>query len=209
MTEAAQQVFFQKIRAAFSRVTVGIPVEQKKKYRLSPDEVTKMRNLSCFFSQVWPFLASRMPEIEAQAKEKGFRTSMMEDDDFLPFLETRPARLSLSMLKSQQDAARKQEAEKQDMIHSEVSAQKQAVTNAQWSFFQSALKQDQAMLQRVQAVPAKLKAKLHGKTVEQRRVQSEAGEKAIKGYQELTFTAFMPRPRIPTCGWCLFRRWSS
>ena len=74
--------------------------------------------------------------------------------------------------------------EKQSLIHVEVQAQKEAVTSAQFKFFETALKTDQALISKVQNVPATLKAKMHMKLVEQRQSQADAAQKAATGYQE-------------------------
>ena len=184
MTPAAQQIFFQKIKSLFQRSTVGVPLPAKKKYRLSQEELPKVRNLCVLFSQLWPHLKVRLPEIESRKWESGFVQGTSYDDDFVALLETRPSKVALSMLKSQKEAAQKQEREKQNAIHSEVESQREAVQDAQWKFFTTALRQDQAMLSKVKLVPEKVKAKLHEKSVLQRQQQSEAGQKATTGYQD-------------------------
>ena len=83
-----------------------------------------------------------------------------------------------------QGRSKKQEQEKQQLIHAEVAEQREAVTAAQWAWFQAALKQDQQMLEKLQVVPALVKSKLHTKAVSKRREQAAAGEKATKGYQD-------------------------
>lgn len=70
------------------------------------------------------------------------------------------------------------------MILSEVAEQREKVTEAQWNYFVSALKQDQTSLQKVQEVPHRVKSLLHAKTVQQRRQQAEAGHKAVSGYSD-------------------------
>ena len=74
--------------------------------------------------------------------------------------------------------------EKQHLIFSEVQKQKAAVTEAQWQYFEAALKQDQVNLAKVREVPQRVKAKLHQKTVAQRRQQAESGQKAAAGYAD-------------------------
>jgi len=120
---------------------------------------------------------------EAKLMEKSFAEGSSVDDDFLPFLDSRPSKIALSMLKSQ-GRSKKQEQEKQQLIHAEVAEQREAVTAAQWAWFQAALKQDQQMLEKLQVVPALVKSKLHTKAVSKRREQAAAGEKATKGYQD-------------------------
>ena len=183
MTPEAQVVFFKKIRSLFSRATVGVALMAKKKYRIGSDDLVKVRNLCVLFSQVWPHLKVRLSAIDAAAWEDGFLKGTAYDDDFIALLDTRPPKVSLSMLKSQQEVAKKKEQEKQQMICSEVAQQREAVLDAQWKFFQSALRQDQSMLSKVKLVPAKIKARLHEKAVVHRQQQGEAGQKATNGYQ--------------------------
>ena len=56
MTPTAQTMFFQKVRAMFSRATVGIQPSQKKRYRLSQEDLIVQRNLAVLFSQLSAFL---------------------------------------------------------------------------------------------------------------------------------------------------------
>ena len=167
------------------KATVGIPVASKKRYRLTTDELISTRNLAALFAQLWPTFKLKFKVEEAARWEKEFVSGKIVDDDFVAFLEHRPSRVAVSMLRTQKEEAEKQEHEKQTMIHSEVAAQKQAVEEAEWKFFELALRQDQAMLQRVQSVPMKVKAALHAKSVQHRKEQAEAGQKATQGYQDL------------------------
>lgn len=187
MNAASQLLFFQKVRSLFARATVGIPIQAKKKYRLNPDELARVRNVCCLFSQVFPTLATKIPQAEGARVQQDFVDGTSMDDDWYPFLDSRPKRISLSMLRSRKEEAKKLEQEKQQMIHSEVAQQREAVTSAQWNFFCSGLKQDQALLEKLTGVPAQLRAKLHAKQVSMRKEQSIAGEKATKGYQERGF----------------------
>ena len=185
MTGHSQCTLFRKLRALFTRATVGIPAASKKKYRMAGEDLLRLRNLVTLFCQVWPTLSARLPAAEGQQTMQDFIGGTSVDEDFYPFLDLRPPKISLSMLRSRREAAKKQEQEKQDLIHSEVAEQRDAVNAAQWSFFQAALKQDQSLLEKMQQVPAVVKSKLHAKTVSKRREQAVAGEKAIKGYQDL------------------------
>ena len=124
-----------------------------------------------------------MPPSDAEDLEKRFCEGTSADDDFVPFLEGRPSAIALSMMRSQKVQAQKKEQEKQSLIHADVIAQREAVTEAQWKFFQSALKRDQLELAKVQLVPGIVKAKIHQKTVVARKQQVEAGQKATQGYQ--------------------------
>ena len=74
--------------------------------------------------------------------------------------------------------------EKQQLIHSQVEEQREAVQSAQWKFFVTALRQDQLSLGKVKQVPVQVKARLHAKTVALRKEQADAGERATSGYQD-------------------------
>ena len=74
--------------------------------------------------------------------------------------------------------------ERQQVIHSEVQAQKEAVTAAQFKFFETALLQDQNLISKVNRVPLTIKSKLRAKLVEQRQAQADSGQRAATGYQE-------------------------
>ena len=89
------------------------------------------------------------------------------------------------MLKCQRESARKQQQQKEALIMSDVAEQREAVQAAQWKFFVSALKQDQALLAKVYEVPTKVKAKIHNKMVTARKQQAEAGEKSSSPNQSL------------------------
>ena len=183
MSEDAQVIFFKKVRFTFNRATVGIPVSQRKKYRLNAEQMLQVRNLCCLFAQIWPSLSTKLPPDESSKIEKAF-IETAGDDDFAPLLISRPPRIALSMLKSQKEQAARQERQKQDMIHSDLQSQRDAVQSAQWAYFCTALEQDQATLSKISQVPAKVKSKLHAKTVARRQAQAEAGQKAVCGYQD-------------------------
>ncbi|CAK9008227.1 unnamed protein product [Durusdinium trenchii] len=174
MTPPAQCVFFQKVWKSFTRASTGVPLLNKKRYRMTPEELMVHRNLSV--------LKTRMTPSDAVAMEKDFLNG--SHSDFLHFLESRPPRIAMSMLPSMKSKAQQEDQEKQCLIHHEVEVQRQAVTMAQWKFFETALKKDQSALSKIQLVPLQLKAKLHSKAVSQRAQQADGGLKATQGYAE-------------------------
>ena len=184
MSPAGQLVFFKRVKALFARATVGIPLASKKKYRLAADELAKERNVAVFYSQVWAHLKSRIPEEEWPKWQVGFVEGKCLDD-FLPFLDTRPSKISLSMLRSQKLVAERLAREKESVIYSEVSSQRKAVLDAQFKYLEHALAADQAKLAKVSQVPGRVKAKLHEKMVAMRQKQAEAGRQACQGYQDV------------------------
>ena len=216
MTAMAQAILFEKVRSLFSRSTAGIPIANKKKYRLSNEELAQTRNLTVLFSSVFSYFKTKIPEEDAVKWETAFLTGRIVDDDFMALLEAKPSKVALSMLKSKKVEAQRMEEEKQSMILMEVSQQKQAVTEAEWSWFQSALRQDQAMLSRVSQVPMKVKSALHAKAVHQRKQQAEAGQKATQGYQDISgifqssliLSSEAPFARRPTLGSSASAKWT-
>ncbi|CAL1152126.1 unnamed protein product [Cladocopium goreaui] len=176
MTPTAQTMFFQKVRAMFSRATVGIQPSQKKRYRLSQEDLIVQRNLAV--------LKAKLPGELGAELDSRFTSGTNLDADFLPFLQSRPQRIAVSMLPSYKVQAQRDAEEKQSLIHCEVQAQKEAVTTAQFKFFETALKQDQALISKVQTVPTTLKAKMHTKLVQQRQSQADAAQRAATGYQD-------------------------
>ena len=185
MMAGAQSMLFAKVRNLFSRATAGVPIATKKKYRLSAEELIQVRNLTILFYEVFSYFKTKVSEEDAVKWEEAFLSGRTVDDDFMALLEAKPSKVALSMLKSKKVEAQRKEEEKQSMILMEVSHQKEAVTQAEWSWFQSALRQDQALLSRVAQVPMKVKSALHAKAVHQRKQQAESGQKATQGYQDI------------------------
>lgn len=56
MTPPAQCVFFQKVWKSFTRASTGVPLLNKKRYRMTPEELMVHRNLSVLFSQTFSHL---------------------------------------------------------------------------------------------------------------------------------------------------------
>lgn len=54
MTGPAQELFFRKVWRLFNRATVGIALANKKRYRMTGDELTEQRNLAVLFAQLFP-----------------------------------------------------------------------------------------------------------------------------------------------------------
>ena len=184
MTEGAQEMLFHRIRATFESTTAMIPANHKKKYRLSGEELVKLRNLMVLFQQMKGHLQTRMSPLDLEIWVKELQNGPRRDEDLLAILGARPARFAMSMLPSQQQKAK---AEMEDVEVKRVEAkeqQRQEVTAAQWTYFKGALKRDQDKLAMVNAAPRLVKQKLHSKTVAHRARQASEGETACKAYQD-------------------------
>lgn len=169
MTDGAQEMLFRRIRATFESTTAMIPANHKKKYRLSGDELLKLRNLMVLFQQMKGHLQTRMSPADLEIWVKELQNGPRRDEDLLAILGARPARFAMSMLPSQQVAAK---AEMEDVEMKRVEAkeqERQEVTAAQWSYFKGALKRDQDKLAMVNAAPRLVKQKLHSDRLQRGR----------------------------------------
>ena len=178
MTPDAQVCLFKRIRNVFDRVTGMVPTQQKKKYRMNPEELKRARDLVVLYSQIEGHLQSRLSKEDFQS----WRGDV--EKDLLNLLQLRPACFSMSMLLSYQQQAKK---DNQDIEMKEVELveqQKQEVTAAQWAYFTAALKSDQAILDKVSAAPLQVRQRLHVKQVHHRQKVVGAAEKACQGYQD-------------------------
>ena len=195
MTEEAQYIFFAKVKAKFDKSSAGLPAKEKKKMRASTEDLMVVRNLSVLFAQFFPQLQIRLGQEEADAWRAAFINSMHKDEDFQQILQARPTKLSLSMLHSQRETAARQRQEDDKVRHMEVETQRLEVQAAEWKYFTTALKSDQALIKEAADVPRLVKQRLHTKTVAHRRNQANAAEEAVRGYQAdrfpgLSFTVF-------------------
>ena len=93
----------------------------------------------------------------------------------------------MSMLASQQEFAQKDlaEAEQRKVLDKEL--QQAEVDEAQWKFFQGALKRDHSKILQAHAAPRLVKQRLHAKSVAHRSKLASEGEAACKGYQETSW----------------------
>ena len=183
LTEAGQEMLFTRVRNTFDKTTAMVPAIHKKKYRLSPDELLRVRNVIALFDQIQGHLASRISPSALEEWKVDVQSGSKRDEDLLAIFTTKPARFALSMLLSEQQKAKvdMEEAEQRKVETKEV--QRQEVQAAQWSYFKGALQRDQERLLLVQAAPKLVKQKLHAKTVAHRARQAADGEAACKNYQ--------------------------
>lgn len=197
MTASAQELLFSRIRSSFDKTTGTIPVGQKKKYRLTAEELLKLRNLCVLFDQVAGHLKSRLLPDQFLQWCNDMRTTSKRDEDFSCLIVARPPRFSLSMLPSQQEAAKVDMREVEQKKIEDKEAQQKEVLQAQWQFFCGALKRDHSKLEIVQAAPRLVRQKLHAKQVLHRSHQAKEGERACKGYQDRVHLSILQK--LPWC----------
>ena len=181
MTEDAQVLFFRRVKEHFEKCTTGIPMNQRKKYRMSPEELMKMRNTCCLFQQCFHFLETQLGGEEVAAWRAAFVQGA--DDDWKVLLDARPSKIAMSMLQSVQDRARQDLMQKETLAMQDVEEQRQEVVKAEWALFEKSLKKDQEMLRQACDAPRRVKSLQHAREVERRNQQAADGLKATKGYQ--------------------------
>ena len=98
------------------------------------------------------------------------------DEDIRFILEGSPQTFSLSMLPSSCALAQEQAQQREQAICLKVEKQRLDVLDAQWTYFQSGLKRDQCLIEKINLVPSRMAAKLHQKEVKHMQNQAIAGE---------------------------------
>lgn len=184
LSEEGQFFLFRRVRTTFNRVTGLVPMAQKKRYRMSPDELFRVRNLIAFFQQIVGHLRARLDESDVREWIEEVTCGLSRDEDLQHLVNLRPPNFSLSMLLSQQQQARKSmEVAEQEKMEA-VAQQRQEVQEAQWTYFKTALAKDHDAISRVSGAPAAIRQRLHAKQVKHRNSMVKAAEKACQGYQD-------------------------
>ncbi|CAE7238938.1 unnamed protein product [Symbiodinium sp. CCMP2592] len=181
MTASAQVLLFKRVQEQFNRTTTGIPVNQRKKYRLTSEDLVKLRNCCVLFEQCFHFL-----EAQVGSEAVSWRESFINghDEDWRVLLDVRPSTVALSMLQSVQEKARETLLQKENIAMKDVEDQRQQVLEAEWKLFCSGLKKDQETVKLASDAPRQVKMLQHAREVEQRKSQAADGLKAASGYQE-------------------------
>ncbi|CAK9075226.1 unnamed protein product, partial [Durusdinium trenchii] len=168
LSEEGQFFLFRRVRTTFNRVTGLVPMAQKKRYRMSPDELFRVRNLIAFFQQIVGHLRARLDESDVREWIEEVTCGLSRDEDLQHLVNLRPPNFSLSMLLSQQQQARKSmEVAEQEKMEA-VAQQRQEVQEAQWTYFKTALAKDHDAISRVSGAPAAIRQRLHAKQVKHR-----------------------------------------
>ena len=184
MTPESQALLFKRIRCIFDRVTGRVPVHQKKKYRMTTEELMKTRNLVVLFTQIHGHLSGRLSPVELRSWEIDVEKGSGRDEDLVHLMNLRPPCFAMSMLLSYQHQAKKDNEDVEMKRVELVEQQKQEVVAAQWAYFDAALKQDHALLEKVSAAPLQVRQRLHIKQVNHRQKVVVAAEKACQGFQD-------------------------
>ncbi|CAK9100925.1 Uncharacterized protein SCF082_LOCUS47204 [Durusdinium trenchii] len=184
LTEFGQELLFQRIVNMFERTTSMIAVPQKKRYRLSGDDLFRVRNMVCLFDQIYPHLGARIGLDAANKWLEDIRSGTHRDADLMSLLHMRPPIFAMSMLPSEQEQSKRSLEELEIKKCEDKESQKAEVTAAQWAFFKGALSRDQSKLDSVQQAPRNVRLRLHAKQVAHRSRLVAEGEAACRGYQE-------------------------
>lgn len=180
---ATQALLFMRIRKTFERATAIIDQpSDRKKYRMSEEDLQSLRNLMCVWGQIRSFCASRIKNFDDL--DKAICSGNSKDHELQAVMDGRPAQFGVSMLPTSQkealDAIRVQE----EGASLEVEKERVAVREARWSFFKGALLRDQEKLKLTHEAPKKLEALKHRKLVAWRVEQSKLGERVIKSFMD-------------------------
>lgn len=180
---AGQAMFFRRLKISFDMNTAIISeVRDKRKYRMSMDDMTSLRHLCALWQQLRAFCSTRMADFDAF--EKKLMTGSSVDDQFHSVLQECPPMFALSMLPLTQRAALGELKQKEEDATVEVEKQRLEVRNAKWKYFQAALVRDQRQMALISAAPDKLQALRHRKEMAWRLEQAKIGERIVLAYQE-------------------------
>ena len=183
MTDLGQTMLFRRIQSNFVRETSMIPAQHKKKYRMSEENLKQLRNLCCMFAQLVPHLTSRLPPEQMDQWMKDISESASRDEDIRFILDAAPQNFSLSMLPSSCALAQEQAQQREQAICLKVEKQRLDVLDAQWTYFQSGLKRDQCLIEKINMAPTKIATKLHQKEVKHMQNQARSGEASYCPYE--------------------------
>ena len=180
---ASQAMLFTRIRKAFERATAILDnPSDRKRYRMTEEDLVTLRNLMCVWGQIRQFCSTRVGNFSEL--DNAICSGNTKDHELQAVLDARPAQFAVSMLpcsqKEAMDAARTQE----EGASMELEKERLAVREARWTYFKNALARDQEKLRLCQDAPLKLEALKHRKNITHRLEQSKIGEKVIKSYME-------------------------
>ncbi|CAK9079166.1 unnamed protein product [Durusdinium trenchii] len=154
LSAEGQRLLFTRVRKTFDRVTGMVPTHLKKKYRLTTEELLRMRNLVALFSQISGNIQSRTTPEEFGQWISDVESGLGRDEDLLHLIHRRPQTFSMSMLLSHQDKAKDDLQETERKKTELVETQRQEVVAAQFRYFCTALEQDHTLMETVQKAPA-------------------------------------------------------
>ena len=151
---------------------------------MKEDVLLRLRNTFCLVVQCEPHLRTLLPAAQIDEMLTALTHNCLDDADWIALLDGRPLNFSLSMFPSQQEAARKQNTERDQMICLEVEEERLKVRDQRLTFFKKALIQDQHSIIAIKDVPTKVMQLSHLKSLAEIKVQAAKGERAVNGYQD-------------------------
>ena len=184
LTEFAQELLWRRVRRTFDRATGMVPTHQKKRYRQTTEELLRVRNMVALYGQIHDHLSGRLNKEEMESWVREVQEGEFgRDEDLVNLMNHRPESFSVSMLLSEQQAAKSNLQSSEAKKTERVEKQRQEVTDAQWKFFQAALEQDHDEMEKVKSAPASVRQLLHAKQVQHRTKLISSANAACVGYQ--------------------------
>lgn len=178
-----QHLLFERVKRSFDMNTAIVQeVRDKRKYRMSSEELIALRHLCALWQQLRPFCTTRVAEF--QKLDERLRSGSSMDEQVQPLLEEFPAVFAASMLPMTQLAAKSELKQKEECATVEVEKQRLELRAARWKWFQAALARDQAQMALITEAPDKLQALKHRKAMSWRIEQAKLGERVVLGYAE-------------------------
>lgn len=183
MTPLSQEILFMRIRVHFEKSTAIVenPADRRK-YRLSEEELTQLRSIIVVYCSIREFLQSRMRNFEEY--DRLMKTTSIKDSEMKDLIDARPARFSLSMLASSAKEAVEEARLQEESQCMEAERERVKLRDCRWQYFQAALERDQKVLKHLNEAPGKLAALKHRKEVAWRLSQAELGERVVQSYME-------------------------
>ena len=182
MTGLAQGLLAKRLRSTFEIQTAFVPIEKKRKYRLTGPDLETIINMVCLWAQIEPFLRTILPEPDVTDMRDKLTSGSSMDENLAPFLKDRPPKFALSLLPSQKRLAVQKREQHDQLVCIEVEQQRLEVRDARMKFFEGALSRDVDKLMSLKELPDKLAAALHRKSMIALKQQSGLGAQAVSGY---------------------------
>ena len=183
MTPLSQEILFMRVRLHFEKSTAIIenPADRRK-YRMSDDELAQLRNIIVLYGSIREFLQSRMRGFEEY--DRLMKTTSIKDSEMRDIIDARPPRFSLSMLASSAKEAVEEARMQEETQCLEAEKERLALRDCRWQYFQAALERDVKVLKHLNEAPHKLAALKHRKEVAWRLSQAELGERVVQSFME-------------------------
>ena len=101
LDDVGQAMLFRRIRLGYNQTTALVTdVKDKRKYRMSIEEATRIRNILALWAQVRTFCQSGGRLKQFEAFDNALQTSGLKDGELQEILDSSPSRFAVSMLSS-------------------------------------------------------------------------------------------------------------